>query len=191
MKREQILEAVRSYGTACGREIETFIQYYLECADYLHQKCVNHECSERDERIVEKLEHWLEDEGVPAFLDALRLVPADACDEIKDFVSLYRFLLENSRDSVEKLVDHMFCIPGQFVSDFVAEQVKLIGIIGETPECVAVKDREEYIFNGNLERGSLFFRYILVLMMEDNNMIRRKKGEYSRTGNASCSVGSC
>lgn len=156
MEKEKLLETVRNSGIG-GTEFVEFIQYYARCREFLHQRCLDEGCPDKDKSMIGKLEIWLEDEGLSYFLRTLEQIPADMTDKVKDFARLYLFLLENSENNVEKLIDHMFYIPERFASDFAVAQVELFGRIGDSADGHARIETEEYSFNGNLEGGSLFF----------------------------------
>lgn len=117
MRKEKLLEITGQCKTG-GTEFTHFIQYYMKCAEYLHQYCTDQLCSDKDRKMIRKLELWLEEEGLSHFLDTLRQIPAEMLKKVSDFAKLYQFLLENSEKNVEKLIDHMFHIPEQFAADF-------------------------------------------------------------------------
>lgn len=156
MKREKLLETVGQWEIG-GAEFAEFIRYYMKCEEYLHQLCANQLCSDKDRKMIGKLELWLEEEGLSCFLNTLGQIPVEMADRVKDFSRLYQFLLENSEKNVEKLIDHMFYIPERFANDFAVTQIEIFGKIEGVADSFAREGIGEYSFSGNLERGSLFF----------------------------------
>lgn len=156
MKKEKLLETVEQWEIG-GAEFTEFIRYYMKCGEYLHQHCSDQFCTDRDRKMIGKLEFWLEAEGWSCFLSTLGQIPVEMADKVKDFARLYQFLLDNSEKNVEKLIDHMFYIPERFANDFAAMQIEIFGKIEGVADSFAREGIEEYSFSGNLERGSLFF----------------------------------
>ena len=58
---------------------------------------------------------------------------------------MYSFLLSSSSDNVEKLVDHLFYIPGQFLSEFMPEKRALVGRIDENRNYISVDKENSYV----------------------------------------------
>lgn len=117
MRKEKLLEIAGQWKIG-GTEFADFIQYYMKCTEYLYQHCADRLCSDKDRKMIRKLELWLEEEGLSCFMNTLEQIPAEMSDKVRNFAILYRFLLKNSEKNVEKLIDHMFHIPEQFVADF-------------------------------------------------------------------------
>lgn len=153
--REAILETVKRQKIG-GAELEGFALCFEERAAYLHRQYMERKCTDEEGNLVKKLECWLEDEGMPLFLNVLRQLSADADEKVKSFASLYRFFLENSDGDIEKLTDHMFYIPGCFAAEFMEEQTQLVGSIAGAVDGSLQKGEEEYRFHGSLDKGSLF-----------------------------------
>ncbi len=156
MIKEKLLETVKNWEVG-GAEFAEFIQYYIKSEEYLHKQCEDENCTDKNRSVIVKLEFWLEDEGLSYFMRTMEQIPADMADKVKSFAKLYQFLLENSENNVEKLVDHMFYIPGRFASDFATAQTEMFGKIEGAAGDFTRTGMEEYSFIGNLEKGSLFF----------------------------------
>lgn len=159
MKKEKLLETVKNWEIG-GTEFAEFFQYYMKCREYLRQQCEDELCTDRDRNMIGKLEFWLEEEGLSYFQRTLDQTPADMADKVKNFARLYQFLLENSQNNVEKLIDHMFYIPGRFANDFAAAQTEMFGRIEGVAGGFERISAKEYSFIGNLEKGSLFFAHL-------------------------------
>ncbi len=95
--------------------------------------------------MIKKLEYWLNEEGSILLLRTMEQLDDCAADKIKGFVELYRFLLAHSSDSVEKMADHLFYIPGQFFREFMAGKRALIGSVNESQDPAPVYEGNRYI----------------------------------------------
>lgn len=119
MNKEQVLAEVKSFDTDCSRAMESFMAEYMDCMTCLHDMRVRMEASYQDVDFMRKIiaaEKWVDKYGLPTFINAIKNAPDEAYDKICGFVIAQKFILNNSKDSAEKLMDQMFYIPGYFAT---------------------------------------------------------------------------
>lgn len=144
MKKENIFNFLQNSELIYGSLLSDFIGFYSGFVETLLNKAYAKKCSEKEEYIIKKLEYWLDEEGYMLLLDTIKQL--NDCDEnkIKGFIDLYSFLLSNSSDSIEKLIDHLFYIPGQFFSEFMSKKRALVGKIDECLTYIADDKENSY-----------------------------------------------
>lgn len=144
MKKNILIDYLQNAKWSFKDLLSNFIDYYYNYVKILVDKSLENKCSEQEEYIIKKLIYWLDEDGYIFLYDTIKQL--NDCDEnkIKGFIDLYGFLLSNSSDNIEKLIDHLFYIPGQFFSEFMSERRALIGKIDEYITIIADNRENSY-----------------------------------------------
>lgn len=122
-----------------------FFNKYDEYLKYLYAYISNPECSEKEKYIIKKLENWMYDEGYELLTNTIQRLDTSAESKVIKFMELYEFLLSCSANSIEKMVDQLFYIPGQFSSQFMLKETSLVGTIEEDESNSCTNSATSYI----------------------------------------------
>lgn len=144
MKKNILIDFLQNAKWSYKDLLSNFIDYYYYFVKVLVDKAHENKCSEQEEYIIKKLIYWLDENGYIFLYDTITQL--NDCDEnkIKGFIDLYSFLLSSSSDNIEKLIDHLFYIPGQFYSEFMSERRPLVGKIDEYIKNIADNKENSY-----------------------------------------------
>lgn len=140
-EKNSLISLLRNSELKYGKLLLNFMDFYAGLVESLLNKAHEKKCSDREEYIIKKLEYWLDEEGYMLMEDTIEQLNDSAESKIKGFIDLYSFLLSSSSDNIEKLVDHLFYIPGQFLSEFMSGKRALVGRIDENRNYISA-DRE-------------------------------------------------
>lgn len=135
MKKIDLVKTLQDKKLSYSASLLNFTELYFDLAGKLFKKAYENACSDREGYAIKKLQHWLDEEGSILLLNTMEQLSEDVADKIKGFTDLYGFLLTSSSDNIEKLVDHLFYIPGEFFREFMGEKRALVGKIEEGKNC--------------------------------------------------------
>lgn len=145
MKKDNLISLLKNSELKYTNLLLDFMNLYSGLAEMLFSKAYEKKCSDREVYIIKKLEYWLDEEGYMLLSDTIKQL--NNCEEskIKGFIDLYSFLLACSSDSIDKIVDHLFYIPGQFFSEFMSEKRALVGKIDECKNYSQINKENSYV----------------------------------------------
>ena len=131
MNKDNLISILQKNSLAYKDKLTSFFIEYVEYLEKLNAYILSPECSDKEKYIVKKLESWMFDEGYELIINTIGQLDDSVETKMIKFIELYEFFLSCSSNSVEKMVDHLFYIPGQFFSQFMSRNRSLVGTIEE------------------------------------------------------------
>lgn len=138
------------------RKLEQFIAECDELLAFLFKKASSDGCTKEQKFVIGKLGEWMSSEGYPMIVDTIRVLTERDEQKVLDFIELYEFMLQCSTDDVEKIIDCLFYIPGQFMKQFIREKIFMQGTF-ETQE-LKETDRNYIVMRKGIFDEIPFFR---------------------------------
>ena len=145
MKKEYIIDNLQNSKKKYRSELLDFIHFYIKAVEKLHCKVFEKGCSDREKYLIKRLEYWLEESGYILFSDTIQQLQDIDEERIRGVIDVYQFLLSNSMDRAEKLIDQLFHIPNEFFHEFMGEKRTLVGKIDGCKEAVLENNDIVYI----------------------------------------------
>lgn len=131
MNKDELIAVLQKNDLLYKDRLSKFFTEYIEYLEKLSVYGLTSECSDKEKYIIKRLESWMLDEGYNLIANTVEQLNDSVEGKIVKFMELYEFFLSCSTNSVEKMVDHLFYIPGQFFSQFMSRNRSLVGMIEE------------------------------------------------------------
>lgn len=106
-------------------DLVKFFQLYMKYAQWLQKYALSSSATDREKFLIDQYEIWFYREGQGFWIDTIENIDRNATEKFLKFVAIYEFLLSSSEGDVEKIIDHLFYIPGEFSRQFMKETVVL------------------------------------------------------------------
>ena len=170
------LQQIREMGTPCSRAVVPLMKQYMEYMGSLRAERESGRLPKKEAAKSEALESWLEADGIPMFLETLRMLPDGAAKKARDFDTRYGVMLADASRTVSEDMDLMFAIPGQFK----LEMRKFLPIAQAADPVQAIRDMGTKCAMAVLPLAERYRSYVLEL-----RMVRGTRAMYGRDAAAS------
>ena len=126
MRKENVIERLKKLNVNYEKKLEEFISTYDNYVTIIEEKMDQLSRDSEDLFIANELMNWLNEQGYDLFYNAIADLDDEQHYKINGFIDYYSFLLSSVQADFNKLVDQLFCIPGQFSKEFLKKKESLV-----------------------------------------------------------------
>jgi hypothetical protein len=142
MNKEKVFEIIDDKVIKYGKQLKSFIDSYFDAFEKIINDADIMEDSFEEQYLIKELEYWLDDVGNSLWVNSIEQLDDSSEERVNDFIELYSFLMQNSMDDVEKIIDYLFYLPERFFDAFKKDNIQRVGEVNE-------KDNNYGIYESN------------------------------------------